>query len=238
MTVSELTADHPSPVNPYVHAPVKQRYGAHLCERSRFMFLEFFDFYRKPTLVTDLFTDTIRSLLYDAEFMLVFLILPLLPYSLPRSTPELLEAILELLVLFLFLLVHAPLPFSIESFRGPPFLPRELFNLIPEEEHHVRECRLMRICFQEVWHDLLISQFSCHPSVSWVYGDKQSRVLTISQEVILLALCLRQETVSLGLLVFAPVAYQTAKHLLEGLVNVHSVAFLTAGIKLRIQVYS
>ena len=98
--------------------------------------------------------------------MLMLLILPLLPYGLSCAAPELFQAVLELLVLFLFLLIHAPLPLRVEGFGGAPFLPCEFFDLVSYKEHHVGVCGFVRVGFEKVGEELVILK------LSWSYCQK------------------------------------------------------------------
>ena len=62
---------------------------------------ELFDVDGEPTLMTNLFPNTIVPLLNHPKDMMVFLVLPLLPHSLSRSPPQFFKSLLKLLVLFL-----------------------------------------------------------------------------------------------------------------------------------------
>ena len=121
--------------------------------------LQLFYFDGEATLMAYLLANAVRISFDLPKDVLVFLIFSPLPYSLPSSLTKFLQSLFELLVPFLFLLCYSPFVFCIKGLWGAPFLPCEFFYLIAQEQHHVRESGLVWICFQEVWHELLVSQF-------------------------------------------------------------------------------
>ena len=121
--------------------------------------LQLLNFYAKPTGVANLLRVSLSVFLSWSKTMLMFRILPPLPYTFLRPSPKVLQALFKLLVLLLLLLFSPPFPFCIQGLRTTPLLPGKFFDLIPEEEHHVGVRRFVRVGFEEVGKKLLISEF-------------------------------------------------------------------------------
>lgn len=164
------------------------------------------------------------------EDVLMLLVSPSLPYPFPRALPQLLQTLLELLVLLPLLLCRALLVLSVQCLGRAPFFPCKFFDLLPEEEHHVRVRRLVGVGFQEMGHDFVVSELSYIKIASKKRVPSNSNPLTICEKIILLAFGFREKAILLWFLVLAFIANKTAKHLLVLLVNVYRPAFTALGI--------
>lgn len=108
--------------------------------------------HRKATLMAYLLSHSVGSFFEGTEGMPMLIVLPFLPNALFRPLSELPQIVLELLVLFLFLLGSPPLILGVKCFRRTPLLPSELFDLVPQEEHHVSEGRFVGVRFEKMGH--------------------------------------------------------------------------------------
>ena len=61
---------------------------------------------------------------------------------------------------------------------------------------------------------------------------------TICQQIVFFALRLRKQTVSFRLLVFTSITHETAKYLLECMVDIYGATFLAPRILAWVQIYS
>lgn len=79
-------------------------------------------------------------LLDNTKDMDMHFVLPLLPNTFFRSSPQVPQPLFKLSPSLSFLVFFAPIKLCVKCFRRTPFLPGELFDLIPDVEHHVVIC--------------------------------------------------------------------------------------------------
>lgn len=123
--------------------------------------LENLDLNSESTFFAPLCASTVTAL-YPFRFTVVvdvFFVSPFLPHTLPGLFPEVAKTIFKLLGLLSTLFGDTPLVFRVKRFGRSPLLPGKVLDLVTQEQHHVIPGGMVRICFQEMREEFLISQF-------------------------------------------------------------------------------